>query len=128
MKHDRQAFECFNVSNLTFILADKRDIDLAQVRFTRVQERERDSRQGARRESDEAAVCDVRGTLDPKDSDCAYVLLQQALDNTPFSIHGRFKDTRKNDEAEWLLTNLQFDHVSPGRLTDWTFHARASKR
>ena len=126
MKHKRQVFECFNVSDLTFILTNKPDIDLAQVRFTRVQER--DSRQGATRESDETAVYDVRGMLDLKDSDCAYVLLQQALDNTPLSVHGRFRDTRTNDEAEWLLTDLQFDHVSPGRLTDWTFHARASKR
>ena len=126
MKHERPAFECFNVSRLTFTLTDNPDADLAQVRFTRV--RERDNRHGATRDSDEASVYDVRGTLDPKDSDCAYVLLQQALDNIPFSVHGRFRDTRKNDEVEWLLTNLQFDHVSPGRLTDWSFHARASKR
>ncbi len=126
MKHERPAFECFNVSSLTFILADDPDADLAQVRFTRV--REGGGRHGTTRDSGETAVYDVRGTLDPKDGDCAYVLLQQALDNIPFSVHGRFRDTRTNDEAEWLLTNLQFDHVSPGRLTDWTFHARASKR
>ncbi len=116
---------CVNVSDLTFVFDSARDIDLAKIRFTATQEEnsaQTASQQGA------SGVYFISGTLDPKDSDGAYKLLQQALDDRPFAVCGRFRNTESGDEAEWQLTNVRFDHVAPGRLSDWTFHAQASKR
>ncbi len=115
--------ECVNASDLTFVFEDTQHVGLAKVRFTVIQERDR--RQPTGRQ-DAAEAYSIRGTLDPIDSDGAYTLLQQALDNKPFAVRGRFKNVDSGGEAEWQLTNVAFDHVAPGRLCDWTFHAQAS--
>ncbi|MDD1721357.1 MAG: hypothetical protein LUP95_05160 [Euryarchaeota archaeon] len=119
-------FDCVNASGLTFVFDDKQGIDLARIRFTVAQKTH--SGPITKGQRDAPAVFYTSGTLDPKDSDSAYLLLQQALDNKPFSVYGRFEDACNDDEAEWQLTNVLFDHVAPGRLSDWTFHALASKR
>lgn len=125
MEHEKNMLNCANVSDLTFVFDDSQDIGLARIGFTATQEA--NSRQTTDQQ-DAPEAYDISGTLDPKDSDGAYKLLQQALDNKPFSVCGEFNDTHDGDEAEWQLTNVLFDHVAPGRLSDWTFHARASKR
>ncbi|MGZ4904931.1 MAG: hypothetical protein ACXVIG_08395 [Halobacteriota archaeon] len=125
MKHEENLLERVNVSDLTYVFDDAQDIGLAKIVFTVTQEAN-DGQMTGRQDAPEAYY--VSGTLDPKDIDGAYKLLQQALDNKPFAVYGRFKNTDNGDEAEWQLTNVLFDHVAPGRLSDWTFRARASKR
>ncbi len=115
--------DCVTVSGLTFVFDAAQNTGLAKIRFA--VSHERSSRQTTGQQGVPEAYS-VRGTLDPIDSDGAYKLLQHALDNKPFSVRGRFKNTESGDEAEWQLTNVFFDHVAPGRLSDWTFHAEAS--
>ncbi len=114
-----------NVRDLTFLFVDGQEVGLAKLRFWTTQ-KARDKQTIGRQDVSEAYS--IRGALDPQDSDGAYRLLQQALDNKPFSVYGRFKNTYNDDEAEWQLTDVLFDHVAPGRLSDWTFHAHAAKR
>ncbi len=125
MTRAKTMLNCVNVSGLTFVFDNARDIDLARIRFAATQET--NSTETASQQ-DTSGVYFISGTLDPKDSDGAYKLLQQALDDRPFAVYGRFKNTESGGEAEWQLTNVRFDHVAPGRLSGWTFHAQASKR
>ncbi len=115
--------DCVSVSGLTFVFEDAQDTGLAKIRFAVMHDGSSRQMTG---QHDMPGAYPVRGTLDPIDSDGAYKLLQHALDNKPFSVRGRFKDADSGDEAEWQLTNVLFDHVAPGRLSEWTFHADAS--
>ncbi len=115
--------DCVSVSGLTFAFEGGQGTGLAKIRFTVTHEGHNRQTTG---QQDMPEIYAVRGALDPIDSDGAYKLLQLALDNKPFSVRGRFKNTKSGDEAEWQLTNVFFDHVAPGRLSDWTFHAEAS--
>ncbi len=125
MEDTKKTLDCVSVGELTFVFVDGQDNGLATIRFTLTQEAYRGPIKGQR---DAPDTPHVSGTLDPKDSDGAYRLLQQALDNKPFSVCGRFKSAYDGDEAEWRLSNVQFDHVAPGRLSDWTFRAQAAKQ
>ncbi len=117
--------DCVNVNDLTFVFDDAQDTGLAKVRFKVTQGESSRQKLG---QQDPPEAYSITGTLDPNDGDAAYKLLQQALDNKPFAVCGRFKKADNGDEAEWQLTNVLFDHVAPGRLSEWTFHARASKQ